>query len=122
MEQTYEDFCNDYRLPNVAFATGYRRGYIRVAQREVLSDWHRVPSSVKGLRGNLRWAMQRMIDAGCTHYRTFDDQCPGSTQYCFTTYVGWDFERWCDPLITERWYTPAGDFRPWDTEANAWAF
>lgn len=122
MEKTYDEFSADYRQAKVQWVTGYRRGYIHVAQREVLSDWHRVPASVKGLRGNFRWAMQRMIDAGCTHYRTYDDQCPRSTQYCYTVYAGWAFERWCDPLLTDRWCSEVGDFRPWDTEANAWAF
>lgn len=67
------------------FETGLRRGYIRVAER-VESDYKPVPGTVKGLRGNFRWAMEKAQAVGATHYTTENGQLWNSSQYCFTVY------------------------------------
>lgn len=68
-----------------SYATGLRRGYIRVADRHE-SDYKPVPATVDGLRGNARWAMQAAQSAGATHYTTENGQQYNSTQYCYTVY------------------------------------
>lgn len=67
------------------FDTGLRRGYIRVSER-VESGYKPVPDTVKGLRGNFRWAMEKAQAAGATHYTVENCQLWNSKQYCFTVY------------------------------------
>lgn len=70
------------------FVTGLRRGYIRVADRKE-SDFIAIPPTLKGIRGNLRWALEKFIAIGCTHYTVEDRQYPDSAHYCFTVYRGY---------------------------------
>lgn len=70
------------------FVTGLRRGYIRVADRTE-SDFIAIPATLKGIRGNLRWALEKFIAVGCTHYTVEDRQYPDSSHYCFTVYRGY---------------------------------
>ena len=67
------------------FSTGLRRGYIRVADRRE-SDYIPVPATVAGLRGNIRWAMEKAHDLGATHYTVENGQQYNSTQYCYSLY------------------------------------
>lgn len=73
--------------------TGYRRGYIPAKSRGVPSELHPVPESIKGLRGNFRWAMGEFLNRGCTHYYTCEYQHTRSSQYCYTVYYGVILER-----------------------------
>ena len=70
------------------FVTGLRRGYIRVADRK-MSDYIAIPATLKGIRGNLRFALEHFIANGCTHYTIQNLQYKNSTQYCFTVYRGY---------------------------------
>lgn len=70
------------------YLTGLRRGYIRVADRTE-SEKIAIPESLKGIRGNLRWALEKFIAQGCTHYTTQDLQLAHSAQYCYTVYLGY---------------------------------
>ena len=70
------------------FVTGLRRGYIRVADRKE-SDFFAIPSTLKGLRGNLRWALEKFIASGCTHYTIQNLQYENSKQYYFMVYRGY---------------------------------
>lgn len=70
------------------FVTGLRRGYIRVADRTE-SDFIAIPATLKGIRGNLRRALEQFIAVGCTHYTVEDRQYQDSTSYCFTVYRGY---------------------------------
>lgn len=70
------------------YLTGLRRGYIRVENRKE-SDYIAIPESLKGIRGNLRWALEKFIAQGCTHYTTQDLQLAHSAQYCYTLYRGY---------------------------------
>lgn len=70
------------------FVTGLRHGYIRVADRKE-GDYIAIPATLKGIRGNLRWALQKFIAQGCTHYTIQNLQFENSTQYCFTVYRGY---------------------------------
>ena len=72
----------------VRWETGYRRGYVYAKNRGVPSELHPVPKSIKGLKGNFRWAMERCLNRGCTHYYTCEYQHMRSNQYCFTVYYG----------------------------------
>lgn len=69
------------------FVTGLRRGYIRVADR-VESDFIAIPSTLKGMRGNIRWALEKFSALDCTHY-TVQNYQSDSVQYCFTVYRGY---------------------------------
>lgn len=75
------------------FMTGSRRGYIPARRRGMGSELIPVPGSVIGLRGNLRKAIQLMIDHGATHYTVTDYQgagpCHYSNNYCYSIYTGW---------------------------------
>lgn len=73
-----------------SFETGMRRGYIRVAERKE-SEFISLPESLKGIRGNARWAMEKFKRNGCTHY-TMQDYQSNSTQYCLTVYRGYKEE------------------------------
>lgn len=73
------------------FETGLRRGYIRVADR-MESEKIAIPKSLKGIRGNLRCALEKFIAQGCTHYTVQNLQCINSTQYCFAIYTGYKEE------------------------------
>lgn len=68
--------------------TGLRRGYISVKNRKE-SDYIAIPATLKGIRGNLRCALEKFIAQGCTHYTTQDIQLAHSSQYCFTVYSGY---------------------------------
>lgn len=70
------------------FVTGLRRGYIRIDERKE-SEFMPIPSTIKGIRGNLRWALEKFIAAGCTHYTVENRQDPDSSHYCFTVYRGY---------------------------------
>ena len=70
------------------FVTGLRRGYIRISDRKE-GDFIAIPESLKGIRGNLRWALEKFRQQGCTHYTVEDRQYPNSTSYCFTVYRGY---------------------------------
>lgn len=70
------------------FMTGLRRGYICVDNRKE-SDYIAIPATLKGIRGNLRWALQKFIAQGCTHYTIQNLQFKDTTQYCFTVYRGY---------------------------------
>ena len=70
------------------FVTGLRRGYIRVADRKE-SDYIAIPATLKGIRGNLRGALEKFANQGCTHYTVEQRQLDHSTQYCFTVYRGY---------------------------------
>lgn len=72
------------------YITGLRSGYIRISDRKE-SDFIAIPATLKGIRGNLRWALEKIIAQGCTHYTTQDYQTD-STQYCFTIYRGYKEE------------------------------
>lgn len=69
------------------FETGLRRGYICVADRKE-GEYIALPETLKGLRGNLRKALEKFAKQGCTHY-TMQDYQSNSTQYCFTVYRGY---------------------------------
>lgn len=70
------------------FVTGLRRGSIHVADRKE-SDFIVIPATLKGIRGNLRCALEKFIQQGCTHYTVEHRQYPDSTSYCFTVYRGY---------------------------------
>lgn len=75
------------------YMTGSRRGYIPAKRRGVGGELIPVPTSIDGLRGNLRKAMQLMIDNGATYYTIADYQGAGpwhySNNYCYSVYTGW---------------------------------
>lgn len=70
------------------YATGLKRGYIRIADRTE-SDKIALPESLKGIRGNARKALELFKRKGCTHYTVEQSQLINSTQYCFTVYRGY---------------------------------
>lgn len=70
------------------YLTGLRRGYIRVADRTE-SEKTAIPESLKGIRGNLRAALEDFAQQGCTHYTVEQRQLKTSTQYCYTLYRGY---------------------------------
>lgn len=75
------------------YVTGSCRGYIHVADRGEGTEFYRVPETVNGLRGNVRWAMRKFIDRGCTHYTvSYYQGVPGkgySNQYYYVVYTGY---------------------------------
>ena len=75
------------------YTTGSRRGYIHVADRGAETAQHPIPSTMTGLRGNYRRAMDALRRAGCTHYTIVSYQgvpCKGySNQYCYDVYTGY---------------------------------
>ena len=70
------------------FVTGLRRGYICVANRKE-GEYIALPESLKGLRGNLRKALEKFAKQGCTHYTIQDLQLAHNSQYCYTVYRGY---------------------------------
>lgn len=72
------------------FVTGSRRGYVRVAERGKETPLMVIPTSLKGLRGNMRKALEYFQSKGATHYTIAS--YPGvpskgySNQYCFDVY------------------------------------
>ena len=75
------------------FVTGSRRGYVRVAYRGKETHMMPIPSTLKGLRGNHRRALQYFISRGATHYTIASYQgvpTKGySNQYCFDIYTAY---------------------------------
>lgn len=73
--------------------TGSRRGYIHVSDNGVESELHKIPDTLKGLRGNKRWAMVALKQKGATHYTIAHFQgVPRkgySNQYCYSVYYGY---------------------------------
>lgn len=75
------------------YVTGSSRGYIRVANRGVESDFAAVSNTLSGLRGNKRKAMAYFRRLGATHYTiAYYQGVPGkgySNQYCYAVYTGY---------------------------------
>jgi len=73
--------------------TGSQRGYVPVADRGVEGSITPVPETVKGLRGNERWALESLMDRGATHYTvTWYAGVRGkgnSNQYRYCVYAGY---------------------------------
>ena len=73
-----------------SWLTGSRMGYIGVNERGVESKLVEIPKSLKGLRGNERWALEYFKQNGAKFYTTTCYQgVPGkgfSKQYCYTVY------------------------------------
>ena len=77
-----------------SFGTGSRRGYIRVGSRGKESGMTPIPSTLTGIRGNKRKALDWLVRNGCTHYTiAWYQGVPGkgySNQYCYATYRGYN--------------------------------
>lgn len=75
------------------YVTGSRKGYISVHNRGVETMATPVPESLKGYTGNMRKALEKFRDLGCTHYTLCNKQgVPGigySNRYCYTVYYGY---------------------------------
>ena len=75
------------------YVTGSRRGYIPVFDRGVESTPRPVPESLKGYVGNMRKALEKFRNLGCTHFTVCNKQgVPGkgySNRYCYTVYYGY---------------------------------
>lgn len=83
------------------YTTGSRYDYVRVSKQGVESEPMPIPSTLKGLRGNIRKALEYFRRRGCTHYTVADDQgvpCASdglyhySTSYCYSIYTGYTEE------------------------------
>lgn len=85
---------NDEKLTWVAeFRTGSRRGYIPAAERGIPGDLIPLSADLTGLRGNLRQATEKFLNAGATHYTvTWFQGVPYrgySSKYCYMVYTGY---------------------------------
>lgn len=85
----------------ITYTTGSRWGYVHVADQGVESDFIPIPATLRGIRGNLRKALEAFRRHGCTHYTVANDQgvpCASdglyhySTSYCYTVYTGYTVE------------------------------
>lgn len=81
-------------MKNVAnFVTGSKRGYVKVKNQGIESEYIKIPNSLKGQRGNIRRALESFTAKGATHYTITEYQgVPGkgySSQYKYAEYKGY---------------------------------
>lgn len=102
------------------FATGLRRGYIPLSKRQE-SNRIPIPDDLKGIRGNRHKALMRFKKLGCTTYSYQDQQCPGSTRYCYTIYRGYKDKPEIVDLRAIPWYAYSREV-VWSYEASGWLY
>lgn len=75
------------------FITGSQRGYVKVQNQGVESEFKEIPEDLYGMRGNIRWALEKFKAKGATHYTVTEYQgVPSrgySTQYMYREYKGY---------------------------------